>query len=82
MEETKPRRRWFQFTIRESLLLIALAATGVGWFVDHRRTAELRSFIKTLDGTIEALQTDRSVRCQTGLKYRGEVLDITIDPLD
>ena len=36
MTETKPKRRWFRFTIRDLLWLTALAAVFVAWWLDHR----------------------------------------------
>lgn len=32
-----PRRRWFRFTIREVLLLVALTAVACAWLQDHAR---------------------------------------------
>jgi hypothetical protein len=36
MPETKPKRRWFRFSIRDLLWLTALVALAVGWWLDHR----------------------------------------------
>ena len=37
MTETKPKRRWFSFSIRELLLLTALLGMGIAWWLDHQR---------------------------------------------
>jgi hypothetical protein len=37
MTETKPKRRWFRFSIRDLLLLTAIIAIATGWWLDHRR---------------------------------------------
>ena len=37
MTETKPKRRWFRFSIRDLLLLTVIAALTVGWWLDHRK---------------------------------------------
>jgi hypothetical protein len=52
MTTLKPPRRWFTFTIREFMLLIALVATGVGWYVDHHRIKDLAPLISVLDQKI------------------------------
>lgn len=31
------RNRWFRFSSREMLLIIALAAIGLAWYADHQR---------------------------------------------
>lgn len=36
MTESKPKRRWFRFSIRDLLLVTAIAALAVGWWLDHR----------------------------------------------
>jgi hypothetical protein len=36
MTETKPKRRWFKFSIRDLLLMTAIVAVSVGWWLDHR----------------------------------------------
>ncbi len=35
MTETKPRRRWFRFSIRDLLWLTALVAVCVGWWISN-----------------------------------------------
>ena len=37
MNETKPKRRWFRFSIRDLLLLTVIVALSVGWWLDHRK---------------------------------------------
>jgi Bacterial type II/III secretion system short domain len=37
MTETKPKRRWFSFSIRDLLLLTVIVALAVGWWLDHRK---------------------------------------------
>jgi type II secretory pathway component GspD/PulD (secretin) len=37
MSETKPKRRWFSFSIRDLLLLTVIVALSVGWWLDHRK---------------------------------------------
>ena len=39
MTETKPKRRWFSFSIRDLLWLMAVVAMGVGWWIDTPITA-------------------------------------------
>ena len=43
MTETKPKRRWFRFSIRDLLWLAALIAMGLGWAVDHFQELDLSS---------------------------------------
>ena len=31
----KPTNRWYRFSLRELLLLIALAGTAIGWWMDR-----------------------------------------------
>jgi hypothetical protein len=35
MTETKPKRVWFRFSIRDLLWLTAVVALAVGWWLDH-----------------------------------------------
>ena len=58
MTETKPKRRWFRFSIRDILLTTAIIALVAGWWLDHRRitrNANLESMILK-DPTIVRLQ--------------------------
>ena len=63
MTETKPKRRWFRFSIRDLLWLAALIAMGLGWAVDHFQELDLleppRVFhsSKMPDGTIGRLES-------------------------
>ena len=41
MTETKPKRRWFRFSIRDLLLIIVIAALAAGWWFDHQRINRL-----------------------------------------
>jgi hypothetical protein len=41
MNETKPTRRWFRFSIRDLLLITAIVALMAGWWIDHRRLIAL-----------------------------------------
>ena len=44
MTETKPKRRWFRFSIRDLLLVTAIVALIIGWRLDHRElNAKLRN---------------------------------------
>ena len=36
MSETKPKRRWFRFSIRDLLLLTVIVGLATGWWLDHR----------------------------------------------
>ena len=36
MTETKPKRRWFRFSIRDLLWLTVLMAVLIAWWLDHR----------------------------------------------
>jgi hypothetical protein len=40
MQDEQNKRPW-QFSIRDVLLIMLIVALAVGWFVDHRRLAEL-----------------------------------------
>ena len=40
MTETKPKRRWFTFSIRDLLWLTVVVALAVGWWLDHRKLDE------------------------------------------
>ena len=35
----KPKRRWYSFSIRDMMLVTAIAAVGVAWWLDHRYLA-------------------------------------------
>ena len=37
MSETKQKRRWLRFSIRELLLVTAIAALAAGWYFDRRQ---------------------------------------------
>jgi hypothetical protein len=37
MTESKPKRRWFRFSIRDILLTTTIIALVAGWWLDHRR---------------------------------------------
>ena len=37
MTETKPKRRWLSFSIRELLLFTAILGLALAWWMDHRR---------------------------------------------
>jgi hypothetical protein len=41
MTETKPKRRWFRFSIRDLLWLTVVVAIGLGWWLDHNRLSEV-----------------------------------------
>ena len=43
MTETKPKRRWFRFSIRDLLLSFIVIALALGWWVDHLRIARLEA---------------------------------------
>ena len=36
MTDSKPKRRWFSFSIRDLLLVTVIAALAIGWWLDHR----------------------------------------------
>ena len=40
MTDAKPKRRWFRFSIRDLLLVTAIVALAVGWWLDHRFQVE------------------------------------------
>ena len=40
MSVIKPKRRWFRFSIRDLLLVIAIAALVSGWWFDHKRLTD------------------------------------------
>jgi hypothetical protein len=46
MNETKPKRRWFRFSIRDLLLLTVIVALTTGWWLDHR---QLRAIISSFE---------------------------------
>jgi uncharacterized protein HemX len=52
MTETKPKRRWFRFSIRDLLWLTVVVGMGLGWWIDHHRqttlTAEATAFAESL----------------------------------
>jgi hypothetical protein len=37
MTDAKPKRHWLRFSIRDLLLLTAIVALSVGWWLDHRK---------------------------------------------
>ncbi len=37
MTETKPKRRWFRFSIRDLFWLTFVAAVFAAWYSDHRK---------------------------------------------
>ena len=36
MTETKPKRRWLRFSIRDMLWLTVVVGMGIGWWLDHK----------------------------------------------
>jgi hypothetical protein len=54
MTETKPKHRWFQFSIRELLLITAVVALAVGWWLTHTENEELRSNYRVLKAFSDA----------------------------
>jgi hypothetical protein len=52
MTETKPKRRWFRFSIRDLLWLTVVVGMAIGWWLDHYRqttlTAEGTAFAESL----------------------------------
>ena len=40
MTETNPKRRWFRYSIRDLLLVIAVVALASGWWFDHKRLTD------------------------------------------
>jgi Bacterial type II/III secretion system short domain len=48
MNEAKPKRRWFHYSIRELLLLTVIIALAVGWLLDHRQLTKDNSMQKTV----------------------------------
>jgi hypothetical protein len=59
MAETKPKRRWFTFSIRELLLVTAIIALVAGWWLDHRRLTRISNLESMIlkDPTIIRLQS-------------------------
>jgi hypothetical protein len=49
MNEAKPKRCWFRFSIRDLLWLTALAAVFVVWWLDHQRLSEQIESLKSND---------------------------------
>jgi hypothetical protein len=48
MTETKPKRRWLSFSIRDLLLLTVIAALAFGWWFDHRKLTKDNGMVLTL----------------------------------
>jgi hypothetical protein len=48
MTETKPKRRWFRFSIRDLLLSTVIAALTIGWWLDHRNLTRESSPVLTV----------------------------------
>jgi hypothetical protein len=69
MTETKPKRRWFSFSIRELLLFTAILALAVAWWIDHRRLTTLSDVPTQLIDN--AVSKDRHV---TSLKRSIDIL--------
>ena len=40
MSDPTLRRRWFQFSIRELILVILAVGIGAAWWIDHARLME------------------------------------------
>jgi len=49
MTETKPKHRWFRFSIRDLMLLTVIVALAVGWRLDHR---QLRAIISSFESPV------------------------------
>lgn len=47
------RHRWFQFSIREWLMLICMIALGLGWWNEYRMRHRKKAFVEMMDGAIE-----------------------------
>jgi Bacterial type II/III secretion system short domain len=41
MTETKPKRRWFSFSIRDVMLVTVIVALAIGWWLDHRKLTKV-----------------------------------------
>jgi hypothetical protein len=71
--QPKPRRRWFQYSLRTLFLLTLLASIGLSWFTVRmqraRRQKEAVEEIQRLDG---AVQYDYEVQ-QSGNRLPGAV---------
>jgi hypothetical protein len=61
MTETKPKRRWFNFSIRDLLWLTALVALGVGWWLDHRKLIELEQRYAVLEQSTTAIEVAKTM---------------------
>jgi type II secretory pathway component GspD/PulD (secretin) len=48
MNETKPKIRWFKFSIRELLLITAIVALAVGWWLDHHELTKQNLSVLTV----------------------------------
>jgi hypothetical protein len=59
MTETKPKRCWFRFSIRDILLTMAIIALVAGWWLDHRRITRISNLDSMIlkDPTIVRLQS-------------------------
>lgn len=44
-------RNWLRLSLRELFLLVALAATGLGWYLDHQRVRDLHELMDFIDAT-------------------------------
>ncbi len=42
--ESKPRRRWLAFSLRELFFLTAVVALAVGWYLDHMQLVKSEGF--------------------------------------
>ena len=51
-----PRSRWFQFTIRELLLILAAASIACGWWRERHRNLTDEALLQPIVDSIEAIR--------------------------
>ncbi len=77
---TKPRRRWFQFSLRTLLLLVTLVAgLLVGWRMytePYRRQHETMALIKNLGGNYETAAAEKRLRLWYGATQNVVRVDV------
>lgn len=70
-------KNWFRLSLRDLFWATALIAVAMGWYLDHRRIAEVRDFLGIVDSYVI---NGPPHRLATSLTRRGQELQVYVQP--